>query len=190
MLRGSLFATARRAFSVSAAARAVKVGDVAPHFQLVNTQFKTVKLEDFLGKKTVFAFYPAAFSGSEKSGCELQLCSLKPIAEKGITVLGVSSDFVFAQKAWKAKLELPFELVSDHKLDMSMKYVGAIDLGTFLDKAGVSQHLGSYMASARGVVAIDERGKVIFTWVGKDENGALHPGKPVDMAGLKKALGI
>lgn len=42
----------------------LKVGDVAPDFELVDTTRKKVKLSDFKGKKNVvLAFYVLAFTG-------------------------------------------------------------------------------------------------------------------------------
>lgn len=42
----------------------LKVGDMAPDFELPSTKGGKVKLSDFRGKKTVVvAFFPAAFTG-------------------------------------------------------------------------------------------------------------------------------
>jgi peroxiredoxin len=42
----------------------LKVGDMAPDFELASTQGKKVKLSDYRGKKNVVvAFFPAAFTG-------------------------------------------------------------------------------------------------------------------------------
>jgi peroxiredoxin len=42
----------------------LKVGDMAPDFELPSTQNSKIKLSDFRGKKiVVVAFFPAAFTG-------------------------------------------------------------------------------------------------------------------------------
>ena len=42
----------------------LKVGDMAPDFELQSTQGKKVKLSDFRGQNNVvLAFFPAAFTG-------------------------------------------------------------------------------------------------------------------------------
>lgn len=48
----------------AAHADALKVGDKAPDFTLKDTNWKDVKLSDYLGKKNVvLAFYVLAFTG-------------------------------------------------------------------------------------------------------------------------------
>ena len=49
---------------LAARAAELKVGDKAPDFTLLDTNWKPVKLSDFLGKKNlVLAFYVLAFTG-------------------------------------------------------------------------------------------------------------------------------
>jgi peroxiredoxin Q/BCP len=49
---------------LAAQAATLKVGDKAPDFTLLGTDWKPVKLSDFLGKKNlVLAFYVLAFTG-------------------------------------------------------------------------------------------------------------------------------
>ncbi len=58
-------------------------------------------------------FYPK----SDTPGCTKQACSLRDsfaiLTEKGVKVFGVSMDSVKAQKAFKDKFKLPFELLAD-----------------------------------------------------------------------------
>lgn len=131
----------------------------------------------------VLAFYPAAFSGNEAKGCTCQLNDLKPLAESGIRVLGISKDTPFTLAAWKEKLNLNYDVLSDHTLDVSQQYVGTIDLGAFLGRVNVSTDFGSYFTSQRGVVVVDEAGKVVYAWT------APTPGELPDVAAIKKALG-
>jgi len=39
---------------------AVKVGDIAPDFELTSDEEKTVRLSNFRGKKVILYFYPKA----------------------------------------------------------------------------------------------------------------------------------
>ena len=62
-LAGSLLALALIGVPPGRAAT-LKVGDKAPDFTLKDTNWKDVKLSDFLGKKNVvLAFYVLAFTG-------------------------------------------------------------------------------------------------------------------------------
>ena len=58
-------------------------------------------------------FYPKA----DTPGCTKQACSLRDsyaaLTAKGVKVLGVSTDSVKAQKAFKDKYQLPFDLLAD-----------------------------------------------------------------------------
>lgn len=58
-------------------------------------------------------FYPKA----DTPGCTRQACSLRDafadLSTKGVRVLGVSNDSVKAQKAFKEKFKLPFDLLAD-----------------------------------------------------------------------------
>ena len=69
MIRSLPLAVLSTALSATLLAQAppkthLKVGDMAPDFELQSTQGKKVKLSDFRGQKNVvLAFFPAAFTG-------------------------------------------------------------------------------------------------------------------------------
>lgn len=62
---------------------------------------------------TLVYFYPKA----DTPGCTAQGCSLRDAYEEltklGVTVIGVSTDSVEAQKAFKEKYHFPFTLIAD-----------------------------------------------------------------------------
>lgn len=62
---------------------------------------------------TLVYFYPKA----DTPGCTAQGCSLRDayadLTAKGVNVVGVSTDDVAAQKAFRAKFSFPFPLVAD-----------------------------------------------------------------------------
>ena len=41
----------------------LKVGDMAPDFELNSTEGRKIKLSEYRGKNVVLAFFPAAFTG-------------------------------------------------------------------------------------------------------------------------------
>ena len=92
---------------------AVTVGNKAPDFALFDTEKKVRSLSEFLGKKTVLAFYPGAFTGV----CTKELCTLRDsmtrFSELNAQVIGISVDAPFANKAFASQNNLQFPLLSD-----------------------------------------------------------------------------
>ncbi len=72
-----------------------------------------VRLRDLAKKALVVYFYPRA----NTPGCTnetIQFTELnRSFAKKGVTVVGVSRDTVAAQAGFKAKYEVPFQLLAD-----------------------------------------------------------------------------
>ncbi len=153
---------------------ALRVGDKAPDFTLYDTDKKQRTLKEFLGKKTVLAFYPGAFTGV----CEKEMCafrdSLSTLSTLNAQVVGVSIDSPYANKAFAERNKLGFPLLSDFTREVSKKYGGLYE-----DFAG----LKGYQASKRAVFALDAQGNVKYVWVSDD------PGKEPPYDEVKAALG-
>ena len=151
----------------------VQKGEKAPAFTLVDTDKKERSLSEFLGKKTLLAFYPGAFTGV----CTKEMCALRDsISELGkvnAQVVGISVDSPFANKAFKDANRLDFPLLSDLGMKTSSEYVGLYE-----NFAGVS----GYTASRRAVVILDEKGVVTYLWI--TENPGMEP----DYTEVKRAL--
>jgi peroxiredoxin Q/BCP len=128
-------------------------GELAPDFELVNDEGKTVKLSDYRGKKVVLYFYPKDFT----SGCELQACAFRDayprIEAKNAIVLGVSPDDVESHAKFREALNLPFHLL----VDKDAALIKAWDLWTTRTNPDGSTWTGV----ARSHYVIDENGKVI-----------------------------
>ncbi len=94
------------------------VGQQAPDFTLTSQDGRRVSLSDYRGKKVVIFAFPKANTG----GCNVQACSFRdefPAFEAGgAVVLGVSVDTPEALRRWKARLELPYDLLSDPEMAM------------------------------------------------------------------------
>src|SRR5580692_2367515 len=83
----------------------LKVGDMAPDFELPSTQGGKVKLSSFRGKKNVVvAFYPAAFTG----GCTKEMSAFQANFTKfdgaDTQVFGISTDNTPSQAEFGKKL--------------------------------------------------------------------------------------
>ncbi len=88
-------------------------GDSAPDFELLDQSGDPVRLSDYRGQRVVLYFYPKA----DTPGCTKEACSFRDVydafEERGLAVLGVSTDSVEALDAFAEKYGLPFRLLSD-----------------------------------------------------------------------------
>jgi len=94
----------------------VKVGDPAPVFESTDDQGKPWKSSEHVGKKVlVVYFYPADFTG----GCTKQACGFRDdyqkLADKGVTVVGISGDSARTHSLFKKEHKLPFTLLADEQ---------------------------------------------------------------------------
>lgn len=92
----------------------LSVGDAAPALTVTTEENQPLDLGQVYGKGyTLVYFYPKA----DTPGCTKQACSLRDayaeLQDKGVTILGVSTDKPATQKKFKEKFKLPFTLVAD-----------------------------------------------------------------------------
>jgi peroxiredoxin Q/BCP len=95
---------------------------VAPDFELVADDGRTVRLADFRGRHVVLYFYPKAMT----SGCTVQACAFRDaagdFAERDAVVLGVSPDAPEKLRAFKERDALNFTLLSDPDHAVAERY--------------------------------------------------------------------
>ncbi len=101
-------------FAANAAAEPLADGAGLPVVSQKNQDDHLVKLaESGAAGYLLVYFYPK----SDTPGCTKQACSLRDSYEKltgkGVRIIGVSTDSVKAQKAFKEKYKLPFDLLAD-----------------------------------------------------------------------------
>ena len=88
-------------------------GTPAPSFKLARADGESFTEQDLLGRMSVLVFYPFAFSPV----CTDQLQLYEPIVaelrERGDALYGVSCDSTWAQSAFKEKLGVSSEQLSD-----------------------------------------------------------------------------
>ena len=93
----------------------LNIGDKAPDFELVDTELKMRKLEEFKGKKIILSFFVAASSPV----CTTEMCSFRDswdeISKLGAQVVAISNDGPFANKAFAEKHNLNFPILGDYK---------------------------------------------------------------------------
>jgi len=100
----------------------MKPGDKVEDFTLKNQDGKDISLSDFKGSPVVLFFYPRA----DTPGCTIESCGFRDAFTKfkkaGIVVLGISRDTVAAQKKFKDKYDLPYDLLADDKMELINRY--------------------------------------------------------------------
>ncbi len=143
---------------------ALKVGDKAPDFTLVDTDKKERTLKEFLGKKTVIVFYPGAFTGV----CTKEMCtfrdSLTNFSSMNAQIVGISVDSPFANKGFATVNNLTFPILSDYTRAVSQQYAGLYD--AFAGLKGL-------IAAKRSVFILDANGVVKYVWI--TENPGVEP---------------
>jgi mycoredoxin-dependent peroxiredoxin len=88
-------------------------GTPVPEFSLAREDGGTFTRADLEGKTSVFVFYPFAFSPVCTDQLNLYEEVLEDFAAQGATLYGVSCDSTWSQKAFKEKLGVSIEQLSD-----------------------------------------------------------------------------
>nr|WP_098485107.1 redoxin domain-containing protein [Georgenia soli] len=126
---------------------AVGVGDLAPDFELPDTHGTPVRLSALRGNPVVVVFFPFVFSGI----CTSELCELRDniaeFADHGARLLAVSTDAMFAQRAWGESEGFGFDLLSDF-----WPHGAAARAYGVLDETNGHALRGSFLVDAGGVV--------------------------------------
>lgn len=133
----------------------VRPGDPAPAFRLPSTSGREVALSQLRGRKLVLYFYPR----DDTPGCTREACgfrdNLARVRGAGAEVLGVSKDPLAAHERFRAKYDLPFDLLSDAGNQVARAY-GAFGTKTLYGK--------KVEGTIRSTFLIDERGRVERVW--------------------------
>ena len=137
----------------------LNIGDIAPSFELPDTELKLRSLDEFKGKKIVLSFFVAASSPV----CETELCTFRDswgeISNLGAQVIAISNDGPFANKAFAEKHNFNFPVLADYTSKTIRDYdVLMPDL----------LHIKDYNAAKRSVFVISEDGKIEYKWVSED----------------------
>ena len=128
-------------------------GDTAPEFTLTNDAGEEVGLSDFLGRKVIVYFYPAAMT----PGCTKQACdftdSLDSLQAAGYEVVGISPDKPAKLAKFRERDGLTITLLSDPD-KLVMKEYAAF---------GEKKLYGKVVEGViRSTVVVDEDGKVFL----------------------------
>lgn len=151
----------------------VEIGQKPPDFQLPDQNRTQRSLRDFLGKKTVLAFFPGAFTGV----CTKEMCtfrdSMRQFTNMQGQVVGISVNDPFTNKAFADMNKLEFPILSDYARETVKKFSVFHN-----DFAG----LKGYTAAKRSVFILDDKGTLRYKWVSED------PGKEPNYEEIKNTL--
>lgn len=112
---------------------ALKTGDLAPNFTLLDADQRPVSLADFAGSRVIVYFFPAAMT----PGCTTQAVdfesALGDLATAGYQVVGISPDTPEKLARFREKETLGFPLLSDPDREV-LKAYDAFGLKTLYGK--------------------------------------------------------
>lgn len=136
-----------------------------PDFTAPMTGDKTFKLSDYLGKNIVLYFYPK----DNTPGCTTEGIDFRNMYEEfqenNTEIFGVSRDSMKSHENFKAKLEMPFDLISDPD-------------ETICTMFDVIKLKNMYGKKVRGIVRstfiINPKGVLIQEWRGVKVPGHIH----------------
>jgi peroxiredoxin Q/BCP len=145
-----------------------------PDFSAAMTGEQTFQLSDYTGKNIVLYFYPK----DNTPGCtteSIHFRDLYPEFQQANTeIFGVSRDSIRSHENFKAKLEMPFELISDPDEKLCMSF-------------NVMKMKNMYGKQVRGIerstFVIDGTGKLVKEW-----RGVKVPGHIDEVLEFVKAL--
>jgi peroxiredoxin len=91
----------------------IEPGTPAPSFTLARADGESFTEQDLQGKTTVLVFYPFAFSPVCTDQLQVYEPVVRELAEQGGALYGVSCDSSWAQSAFREKLGVSSEQLSD-----------------------------------------------------------------------------
>ena len=151
----------------------LETGAPAPSFTLTSDKGETVSLGDFVGRKLIVFFYPAAMTpGCTKEACDFR-DSLEPLRAASYDIVGISPDSPAKLAEFVTKEALTYPLLSDESKETLEAY------GAYGEKKLYGK---TVVGVIRSTFVIDEEGKIEVARYNVKATGHV--------ASLKKALGL
>lgn len=127
----------------------LKIGSLAPDFELPDQNGKKHKLNSCRGRWVLLYFYPK----DNTPGCTKEACSIRDFfpdfRKLGMEVMGISIDSISSHKKFAKKYDLPFTLLADidkkivnlygvwaKKKIMGRQYMGTLRTSFLINKNG------------------------------------------------------
>ena len=133
------------------------LGKAVKDFSLPSTGGGTFRLSEQRGKKLALYFYPK----DNTPGCTVEGTDFrdrhKDFAKAGATVVGVSRDSVKSHEGFKAKMNFPFELLSDAG-EQACTLFGVMKMKNMYGKKVRGIERSTFVLDGDGVIAREWRG--------------------------------
>jgi peroxiredoxin len=127
-------------------------GTAAPEFTLKREDGSDFTRADLLGQTSVLVFYPFAFSPVCTDQLQVYEEALDDFAAQGATLYGISTDATWSQKAFKEKLGVTIEQLSDFE----PKGAASRAFGAYHEERGMTN---------RALVIVDPEGVVRWSYL-------------------------
>ena len=145
-------------------------GTKVPDFALRTADFEAFTQDDLLGRTTVLVFYPFAFSQVCTDQLQVYEEAVGDLRARGVELYGVSTDAPDSQRAFKEKLGISIEQLSDFE----PKGATARTFGAYFEPAGMTN---------RALVIVGPDG--VVTWSHLADSPGDLPGVNLIFDGLE-----
>ncbi|NMM38455.1 MAG: peroxiredoxin [Glaciimonas sp.] len=150
------------------------MGQKLPEFTAAMTSEKTFRLSEYKGRNIVLFFYPK----DNTPGCTTESIDFRNLfpefQQTSTEIFGLSRDSIRSHEGFKAKLEMPFELISDPEEAICALF-------------GVMKMKSMYGKTVRGIerstFLIDANGQLVKEW-----RGVKVPGHVDEVLEFTKSL--
>lgn len=133
------------------------LGQKVPDFSLAATGDSTFQLSAHKGKSLVIYFYPK----DSTPGCTTEAGQFRDLhaefVKAGCAVFGVSRDSIKSHENFKAKLSLPFELISDPE-EEACGIFGVMKMKNMYGKQVRGVERSTFLIDGKGVLRQEWRG--------------------------------
>ncbi len=135
----------------------VAIDQTVPDFTAAMTSGKTFQLSEQLGKNIVLFFYPK----DNTPGCTTESIAFRDLhaefQKNNTEIFGISRDSLRSHEGFKAKLDMPFELISDPE-EMLCSLFRVMKMKNMYGK--------TVRGIERSTFVIDATGKLVKEWRG------------------------
>ena len=132
----------------------IKTNKKAPNFKLDSTASNPFELSKSKNSLIIY-FYPK----DDTPGCTLETKDFSKLYKRfkslKYEVVGISKDDIKSHLSFKKKYKVPFQLLSDEKVQVQKKY-GVWGMKSFLGK--------KFMGTIRSTISINKHGKILRVW--------------------------